>query len=274
VDDLYYEYIHNKRACRNEFMHKYYCQSRLSPETAVAINHYLVDQLVEEHPGLFVFESFPEHYCLTNKNTKEHLEWEEDWLTVRGNTYLSLFDALCSQIQEDLAICQIDGDKDWVAAIHLCAPNHWAAAEKAGMPFDIVHAPVPGMEKTMKHYFKMLWNITQKGPYTRFAWGISSDNRLNHHPEAPPGIDHDYWYGRKANEKVAKLYIRVERQNLIGFPLVNAFLFTIRTYFYEVDECSREEKLALLQAIESMSPESLRYKGLLGKEAFLRKKLS
>ncbi|HCN82673.1 MAG TPA: DUF3445 domain-containing protein, partial [Sphingobacteriaceae bacterium] len=33
-----------------------------------------------------------------------------------------------------------------------------------------------------------------------------------------------------AFEDSTYLYVRVERQNLIGFPEVNAFLFTIRTY--------------------------------------------
>lgn len=29
--------------------------------------------------------------------------------------------------------------------------------------------------------------ITHK-PMVRFAWGLSTDTRLNHHPESPPGV--------------------------------------------------------------------------------------
>ena len=273
VDDLYETYIQNKIACRQENIHKYYCQVKLFPETALAVNQYLAEGLVREHPGIFSLQTLEDGYLLTNKNTGEKIAWGRDWLNVRGDFYQSLFDALCSQAQEDFAICQLEEQKDWMAAIHLCAPNHWAATDKTGKPFDIVHAPVPGMEKTMKHYFKMLSHITQKGPFTRFAWGIASDKRLNHHPEPPPGADPDEWYGRKANQENLELHIRVERQNLIGLPKVNAFLFTIRTYFYPVESCTNEEKQALLEAIKNMSPEALRYKGLSGKEAFFRKKL-
>ena len=161
---------------------------------------------------------------------------------------------------------------DWLAAIHLCAPNHWAAEDKVGKPFNVVHAPVPGMEKTMPHYFKMLQSVIQKGPFTRYAWGIATDNRLNHHPEAPPGINKQQWQGRAIDEH-SQLYIRTERQNLVGFPQVNAFMFTIRTYFYEVTQLNNNEKKALWSAVRGMSEEALAYKGLTGVTDFLSKHL-
>ena len=72
----------------------------------------------------------------------------------------------------------------------------------------------------------------------------------------------DEWHGRKPLTNGAGIYIRSERQNLIGFPEVQAFLFTIRTYFYAVDELNAEEKSALLQSIETMSADTINYKGL------------
>ncbi len=200
--------------------------------------------------------------------TGKLLQWDKFTQELSGTEYLSLFDALCCQVQEDIAVCQLQDDKDWLAAVHLCAPNHWAAADKIGRPFNKVHAPVPGMEKTMPHYFKMLQSVIQKGPFTRFAWGIATDDRLNHHPDPPPGIMQEDWQGRRIDE-AAQLYIRTERQNLLGFPDCNAFLFTIRTYFYEVDKLENNEKTALWSAVRSMSPEALAYKGLTGVTDFL-----
>jgi hypothetical protein len=57
-----------------------------------------------------------------------------------GNEYLSVFDMLCAQLQEDFAICCTNEHEDWLAAIHLCAPNHWAAGDKIGKPFEILPA--------------------------------------------------------------------------------------------------------------------------------------
>jgi dimethylamine monooxygenase subunit A len=273
LDNLYPEYLHNKKTCRQEDIKKYFCEEKFMPGTAMYINHYMAHQLAMEHPDIFSLKQDRGKYQLTNQATGESIHWDKDWTAVSGDSHLSLFDALCSQVQEDLAVCQLEGEKDWMAAIHLCAPNHWAASEKTGRPFDQVHAPVPGMEKTMLHYFKMLSSIVQKGPYTRFAWGISTDERLNHHPIAPTGLDPVFWKGRSVDADHPELFLRVERQNLIGFPDVSAFLFTIRTYFYPLLDLEQEEKLALLDAVQSMSPAALAYKGLTGAVPFIERQL-
>jgi hypothetical protein len=187
--------------------------------------------------------------------------------------YISLFDALCSQVQEDVAICQLEGERDWLAAIHLSSPNHWDPAQKIGRPFSSVHAVVPGMERLNQQYFKMLVTAVQKGPFFRFAWGIATDTRLNHHPLPPPGIDPLYWQGRKVEADESNIYLRVERQTITGVPACNAFLFTIRTYFYDIDELTAEEKAALYSAVEGMSASSLEYKGLTDKVEILKGRL-
>ncbi len=265
-DEHYDDYIENKNICRKENIHKYYCEKDLPAETSVTVNYYIANRLLKEHPAYFSLTEENRKYVFTNHKLNEELRWNKDWVDVESNHhhYLSLFDALCCQAQDDFAICQFEGEKDWMSAIHLCAPNHWAAADKIGRTFDIVHAPVPGMEKTLQSYTKMLQSIIHKGPFTRFAWGVSTDKRLNHHPIPPHNINQEEWHGRKLGE-TNKIFVRTERQNLIGFPDVNAFLFTIRTYFYDVKSLSYEEKNALFDAVTSMSVASREYKGLTGK---------
>jgi dimethylamine monooxygenase subunit A len=270
IDETYDQYLQNKKNCRTEDINKYYTQARLFPDTAVAVNRYLVTQLVLEYPSIFFLNQTQKGYELQNRQTGESIEWQNDWLETKNQTYLTLFDALCCQVPEDIAICQLSGDQDWLAALHLCAPNHWAAQDKIGKTFGAVHAAIPEMEKTNRHYFKMLELLVQKGPYTRFAWGISTDNRLNHHPEPPPYQNPDLWQGRQIEPDTKHLYVRVERQNLIGLPQVNAFIFTIRTYFYHLVSLEKPEKTALLAAIESMTDKSQHYKGIAGKTEILR----
>lgn len=265
IDDTYQHYLGNKNACRQENIRKYYKESRLPETTMKAVNKYLLQQLLSEHPTVF---SFQNRY-LKNNTTHEPIKFRGDDLSVISDKYISAFDALCCQVQEDIAVFQLRGEYDWLAAIHLCAPNHWSPGDKIGRPFDEVHRPVADMEATIRRYPIMLKSIVDKGgPYTRFAWGISTDNRLNHHTEAPLGMDPVYWYGRKAISE-NDLYVRVERQNLIGIPEVNAFVFTIRTYFYQVIELSGSEKLALASAIGSMTPATIKYKGLDDKKEWL-----
>ncbi len=273
IDNEYGKYLQNKQLCREENIKKYYCENNLSPETVIRANNYIVEKLITDYPAKYAIEYKNGTFRFINRQNNETLTWEADWILVNNSNYRSLFDALCCQVQEDVAICQLQGDKDWLTALHLCSPNHWAAQDKIGQPFDIVHANVPGMEKMMPHYPGMLKSILNKGPFTRFAWGIATDNRLNHHPTPSPRYNNDLWHGRNFHG-IQELFLRVERQNLIGFPDVEAFMFTIRTYFYNIKSLNKNERDLLIMAIASMSDESLEYKGLTGKIELIREMLS
>ncbi len=264
MDHHYHAYLKNKSAARRENIHKYYVRAGMDPATEKQANRFLVKILVEEYPALFEYGAdYPIHY-LVNHQTGEKIEWKDDWIKTITTGYEDLFDALCDQVQEDIAICEMQPGRDWVSAIHLMAPNHWSPAEKIGKPFGEIHGVVPGMEKLNQHYGRVLESILMKGPFIRFAWGISTDRQLNHHPEPPPRIDISEWQGRQADVD-ADIYIRVERQLLSAIPERSAFLFFIRTYFYAIDELTATEKKALADALRSMSPASLAYKGLTGK---------
>lgn len=273
VDDQYNNYIENKTTCRKEDIYKYYCISRLSDSTITAVNKYIAYQLSKEYPQIFTLKDDRNVFSLHNSLLNETIQWKDDWANTEGDKYVSLFDALCCYVQEDVAIVQLQDDENWLTAIHLCSPNHWSPTEKCGQNFEAIHVPVPGMDKTMQQHPKMLSAIIQKGPFTRFAWGISTDNRLNHHPSPPPGIDSSYWNGRLEGNDSTKFYVRTERQNLVGFAEENAFLFTIRTYFYDIDVLDTNEKVLLWEAIETMPKESKQYKGVDKMENELKKKL-
>ena len=263
IDENYDAYYENKISCRQEDIHKYYLEHQLSERTIRHVNRYIVDQLVREYPEQFTYDAA--NQSLSNTKTAQSIKWNDDGVLTAEGMWVSLFDALCSQVQEDVAIFQLDagGAHDFLTAIHLCSPNHWSPAEKIGKRFDRIHEPVPHMEKVLTHYLKLLTSIIQsKGPYTRFAWGIATDGRLNHHPVAPSGVDPELWQGRKSDYSNQKFYVRTERQNLIGFPEVNAFMFTIRTYFYDVETLTAQEKKLLASALDTMSPQTLAYKGL------------
>lgn len=255
IDENYSEYIRNKENCRQENISKYHLTAHLHDDTVAVVNEFIMKQLALEHPNHFTLDGD----SLNNNLKKETVRVAHE--PPEHTDYLSLFDALCCQVQEDLAIFQLTDESEYLAAIHLCSPNHWSPADKIGRPFDAIHKPVAGMEKTLQRYRAMLQSIVnQGGPFVRFAWGIGTDNRLNHHPDAPDGTPQKEWEGRSGIND--SFFLRVERQNLVGFPGVNAFLFTIRTYFYPVTELDAFEKRQLWKAIQSMSPKSLSYKGL------------
>jgi hypothetical protein len=273
IDDAYDHALANKQVCRDEDIRKYYCEARVDATTLNHVNHYIAVTLAKEHPQHFTLQQLNDTHVLLNRKTEKQIGWNNQGLE-EGTPYASTFDALCSQVQEDIAVFQLKDDEDWLTAIHLCAPNHWDPREKIGRPFHHIHAPVPEMERTLKHYPTMLNTIVTRGAFTRYAWGVATDTRLNHHPIAPENVDHDFWYGRKAEKESPRFYVRTEQQHLIGFKEVNAFLFTIHTYFYEVDSLTMEEKKQLLAAVQSMSPATLAYKGLTHSKPVLEAVLS
>ena len=193
----------------------------------------------------------------------------------RGPAYVSALDALACQLQEDLAVvCRADGEENWLAALHLCFPSHWAAEAKIGRDFATVHRPVPGMERTNRNANEIVDAMIDRGPYVRFVWGLSTDSRLNHHPKPPvrlPAGERAAWLGRRFDPADPRLFLRVERQVIWGFPQSHAALFAIRTYLADVASMRRDRwrREMLCAALRSMSVESLQYKGIADREAII-----
>ena len=268
-DDTFDHYHQTKLAARNESLEKYYCQDVLDAKRMSIINQFIIQQLCHESPDLFSYHSQNDQHHLHCSLTDEILLFDSHFNLARNTAdvtgYTDGLDALAMQIQEDLALIERTQDGlDRIIALHLCFPNHWAAQDKIGKSFLASHAPVPGMEKVNQRAEQLLNSLLNKGPYVRFAWGLATDTYLNHHPLAPEGMDTKLWQGRRFDPANPELFLRVERQVIHGFPSIDTFLFTIRTYFYDVAilKQSPQRRQALQSALQSMSGATLRYKGL------------
>jgi hypothetical protein len=260
------DYRKVKRAARAERLGKYYQTRDFAPEIAGPVCRFIVRRLAEEHPGLFVLDERGGEVTLRCALTEETLRFDPEMQRVVGigadPPYADPFDALAAQVQEDLAVVRRVDGKDWACAIHLCFPYRWTAEEKVGMDFVTMHLAVPGMETFRKP--GMVTNMIKFGPFTRFVWELCTDDRLNHHHEVPSGVDPETWQERPFDPQHPRLFLRVEREVLHGFPEQEAALLAVRISFRDGEEIRKEAKLRepLCATIESMSPEALRYKGL------------
>ena len=99
--------------------------------------------------------------------------------------------------------------------------------------------------------------VEAKQGLVRFAWGVGTDDGLNQHPEGATER-------RPFDAALPGAFVRVERQVILGLPEVGAAVFTIRTSHLDCVEVRQDPTLrqSLLSAIDSMTPEQLRYKGL------------
>jgi hypothetical protein len=274
-DDEFPVYRANKLAGREERLSKYFVTSDYSNDVSSAVNRFLVHKLCEESPEWFRWERTSWGGVFHCSLTQEKLELDSRYelKSSSGVQYACALDALCSQVQEDLAICSKsplpEDGRDWLSALHLFSPSHWAAEDKIGKSFFKVHAPIPGIDKINRSASAFVDAMIYKGPYVRFVWGFGTDKRLNHHPLPPPGWDAHEWKGRSfrpeaVDEGRSPFILRYERQVIHGLPEVHAAVFAIRVYFTDGDEIRQNpRKRELLKSgLLSMNSESRTYKGL------------
>ena len=269
-DSTFQDYRDNKLACRRERLSKFYIEKDFANSARRHVNEFLVTQLCREHPDKFAKQQDNTHIYIDCLLTKEKLVFDKNYCLLKSQdskidtAYTSGLDALACQFQEDISIVQLTADDlDVVAALHLCSPNHWAAEDKIGKSFIGVHKSIPHMETLNQQSPKLLQSLIEHNTYVRFAWGLATDNRLNHHPLAPAQHNQAGWAGRQFDPNRPELWLRIERQTLTGIKENNMLIFTIRTYFYDVKQVKLdiEKQEQLISAIQSMSNESLTYKG-------------
>lgn len=263
-----------KMEARQERLSKYYRTHMLASDVSAAILRFIIERLTLEHPGIFLLNSQSEKdvalYC---KLTDETLIFDHKLRFIRVERtgpaptpdYHDSLDALACQVQEDLVILsQSPFGRDWLAAVHLCQANNWAAEEKIGQSFQSMHEPVAGMKNSKRDAEAMVNTIVNKGPFLRFAWGLTPAAELNQHPRPCLTSTNKNDSKKRFDPHHPSLFLRVERQILWPFPEQHAALFTIRTYLTDChlirDNSGQNEKL--VSALKSMSKEQLAYKCL------------
>ncbi|MBD2354958.1 DUF3445 domain-containing protein [Tolypothrix sp. FACHB-123] len=272
IDQNFADYRQAKLIARGERLSKYYQTYKYTNAVAGAIARLIVERLTQDYPQYFSYQQSTANTLIFHSQlTRETLYFNADWQLQRVENsavfpaYTSSIDALAAQIQEDLTvICRGSDGCNWLSAVHLCYPNHWAAEEKIGKDFAAIHQPVAGMEKINRRGDAIVNTMIARKPMVRFAWGLSTDMRLNHHPQPPANLSVSQWEGRSFDPQNPQLYLRIERQVIWGLPEYETALFTIRTYFRDCRLIKKDSLLRdkLCTAIASMSPESLFYKGL------------
>ena len=171
-----------------------------------------------------------------------------------GNTADTLQDFAMS-VQEDLVLVEVGSrDENRISWLHVTAPNMWTPGEMVGKSYSDIHGVVPGMAPTLGAGDRILHRVSEGASYVRFVWGLVPDDRLTR----LPGTYTVDVFG----ETLDDVYVRIERQVLVGLAGANALLFIIRTYVRPASELPSEDRVAIAKAIRGMSLESRAYKGI------------
>lgn len=232
----------SKIQCRNENLEKYYQKIDVPSD----IISFMVQELVEEYPDKFKLSKNKFGYsvleCLL---TDEILIFNKDFDLISqfcdlDIPYIDAFDALSMQVPEDLVIHKVpkgqfslnsSSEKAGQSiAIHLCHCNGWDAQWAIGKGFDFIHEQVPRIGKIIPNTIRMLMSFFRGVRFERIAAiSFKSSSVLNRHPS-----DSSIW-AKDFDESNPEMFLRVERQTVTGFEKSECFLFTIRTFLYDVD---------------------------------------
>lgn len=265
VDNQFNEYRSQKLRARTLDYSKYVCElESTTDQDKTTLNRVLARIACSDYPEFFQKQQSVNGWNLKCSLSGETLRFDsEDVFTgSQSDTtnppvkYFSGFDALACQLQEDICVVKIDGSSDHLTAAHLCFPNRWAASQKIGKNFIEIHKPVARFAEANPNVASLIQAMMGGKPYVRFAWGLSNDTNLDHHPDTTDEF-------RFESDSEA-LYVRVERQVLFGLPQNNLLLFFIRTYYEDCRKICRDMEIAqgLAKTLLSISDELLFYKGL------------
>ncbi|HKK31385.1 MAG TPA: DUF3445 domain-containing protein [Alphaproteobacteria bacterium] len=163
--------------------------------------------------------------------------------------------------QEDFCILQEDAEGRYLlTAATLCFPTRWRLADKLGKPLAAIHGPVPVYaDKLARPVDRFFQHLKADKPVWRINWSLLDD----------PALFQPTGHGRTladlsiTPENIGeKVTFRSERQTLVRLPATGAVVFGIRNYRAPLAQVAADPVRArrMLQAIETMPPEVLKYK--------------
>lgn len=167
---------------------------------------------------------------------------------------------LCLAFAEDFAV--IDGVSATIPWMAVCLPSQWAPEDKVGRHFGEVHAPVADNQRLVCAGPQLARLVTGESRWERFVWTITRHPRLHGHPDR---VDPASWpRGDDAEALAAQAHFRTERQTFIPLPEHAQAVFTIHIELQPLRDALKtpEQRHAVHQALASMSPEVLAYRGL------------
>lgn len=161
-------------------------------------------------------------------------------------------------LHEDFAV--IDGATTQLQALAVCLPSHWAPAEKIGLSFAAVHAPVADNAVLLAAAHHLMQLVSGSTRWERFVWTVTPHPVYDQHPQRHPRsawpddpqavIDVAHW--------------RTEHQSFLPLPDLRQAVFTIHVDMQPLVQAidTPARAAALHAALASMSEAVLDYRQL------------
>jgi len=172
------------------------------------------------------------------------LSLQEDFVLMAPGSHAPTFS---SQDNQPTPLC--------ARLLSVCFPSGWDPEEKCDRSLFAIHQPVADNQRIQAAASSLSIAMAQKGPFVRYVYTLAPDGTLWRDP------GQSLWPDNISG--LADIWFRVERQ--VTIPLAGlGSLFLIRLFVSPLEEVlhtpGRSQQLA--DALETMSPALLSYKGL------------
>jgi hypothetical protein len=184
-------------------------------------------------------------------------------------------DALTLGLQEDFVILHDEPDGEAGARtlrtrfLSVCFPSNWSPAEKHGLDFAAIHAPVADNALLQAGGKGIVDMAFRQAPMLRHVWLLTPSGDLPQHPETRRTRWEDALAAADAPGASGRLldqvFYRVERQTTLPLPALHRGVFFIRVIVCPLSEAlgvapGRAAQLA--EALASMSEAVVTYRGM------------
>jgi GNAT superfamily N-acetyltransferase len=186
-----------------------------------------------------------------------------------GITLAPEADALALGLQEDFVILHDEPDAMRARFLSVCFPSNWNPAEKRGMDFAAIHAPVADNALLQAGGKGIVDMAFRQASMLRHVWLLTANGDLAQHPETRRARWEDAIAQADApgasGRLIDQVFFRVERQTTLPLPALRRGVFFIRVLVCPLGDVLRvrpERAAQLAEALASMSDAVLAYRGM------------
>lgn len=175
--------------------------------------------------------------------------------------------ALAEGLQEDFVILHDEDDAMRTRHLSVCFPSNWNPAEKLGLDFGAIHAPVADNALLQAGGRGIVDLAFRQARMLRHVWLLTPGGDLAQHPETRRARWDDVLAEADAGggRLIDRVFFRVERQTTLPLPALQRGVFFIRILVAPLADVlavapARAGELA--DALASMSEAVVAYRGM------------
>ncbi len=177
-------------------------------------------------------------------------------------------EALASGMQEDFVVLHDEPAGMRARLLAVCFPSNWNPAEKLGLDFTAIHAPVADNALLQAGAHGIVDMAFRKASMLRHVWLLTPGADLSQHPETRHTRWEDALLQAEASPSgrlLDQVFFRVERQTTLPLPTIQRGVFFIRVMvcgLLDVLLVEPNRTAELHESLHSMSDAVVHYRGM------------